>query len=60
MKTTTPVSIITPPVFQPDAPVDVELIVSGRKETVSVRADVEGRLALTTAPQDCLVHLPGR
>lgn len=60
VKTTTPVSILTPPVFQPDAPLDVELTVSGRKDTVSARADGEGRLALTTAPHDCLVHLPAR
>ena len=60
VKTTTPVSIITPPVFQPDASVDVELTAFGRKETVVVRADGEGRLALTTAPHDCLVRLPMR
>lgn len=28
-----------------------------RSETVSARADAEGRLALATAPQDCLIHL---
>jgi len=55
-----PTSIITPPVFQPDATLDVAMTVSGRKETVSARADREGRLALTTAPQDRLVHLPKR
>lgn len=57
-KGTTPVSIITPPVFQPDATVDVEMTVSGRKDTVSVRADGEGRLALTTAPHDCRIRFP--
>ena len=31
-----------------------------RSETISVLADGEGRLALTTAPQDCLIRLPER
>lgn len=60
VKTTAPVSILTPPVIQPDATVGIEMTVSGRSETISVRADSEGRLALATAPQDCLIRLPER
>lgn len=58
VKTVTPVSILTPPAFQPDATVGVEMTVSDRRETIPARADAEGRLTVMTAPQDCLIRFP--
>lgn len=57
--TAAPVSILTPPLFPPDSPVDIEVVVANAAKRVSVRTDAEGRLPFTTGPQECVIRLAG-